>query len=97
MLDLFYTDHFVLPLPEGHRFPIGKYRLLREELARDNRFRFHPAPAARPETAALAHDAESAQCGCRHALDHALITAESARDPAVLTRLAAVAGRVLNR
>lgn len=57
MLDLFYTDHFVLPLPEGHRFPIGKYRLLREELARDNRFRFHPAPAARPETAALAHDA----------------------------------------
>lgn len=51
----------------------------------------------RQVTPALAHDAESAQCGCRHALDHALITAESARDPAVLTRLAAVAGRVLNR
>lgn len=26
----FYTDHFVLPLPEGHRFPMEKYRLLRE-------------------------------------------------------------------
>jgi acetoin utilization deacetylase AcuC-like enzyme len=28
---LAYTsDHFVLPLPEGHRFPMQKYRLLRE-------------------------------------------------------------------
>ena len=38
----------------------------------------------RQVTPALAHDAESAQCGCRHALDHALITAASARDPDVL-------------
>jgi len=28
----FYCDHFVLPLPEGHRFPMQKYRLLRERL-----------------------------------------------------------------
>jgi 5'-methylthioadenosine phosphorylase len=33
--------------------------------------------------------------GCQHALDHALITAPAARDPAMLTRLDAVAGRVL--
>ena len=33
--------------------------------------------------------------GCRHALDHALITAAERRDPAVLARLDAVAGRVL--
>jgi acetoin utilization deacetylase AcuC-like enzyme len=26
----FYCDRFVLPLPEGHRFPMDKYRLLRE-------------------------------------------------------------------
>ena len=26
----FYTDSFVLPLPEGHRFPMVKYRRLRE-------------------------------------------------------------------
>jgi len=26
----FYTDIFVLPLPDGHRFPMEKYRLLRE-------------------------------------------------------------------
>jgi len=29
----FYSDHFVLPLPEGHRFPMAKYRLLRERVA----------------------------------------------------------------
>ncbi|MDX1998857.1 MAG: histone deacetylase [Thermoanaerobaculia bacterium] len=29
----FYCDHFVLPLPEGHRFPMSKYRLLRERVA----------------------------------------------------------------
>ena len=28
----FYCDRFVLPLPEGHRFPMQKYRLLRERV-----------------------------------------------------------------
>jgi acetoin utilization deacetylase AcuC-like enzyme len=31
----FYADHFVLPLPQGHRFPMAKYRLLRDRLAVD--------------------------------------------------------------
>jgi acetoin utilization deacetylase AcuC-like enzyme len=31
----FYSDLFVLPLPDGHRFPMAKYRLLRERVARD--------------------------------------------------------------
>lgn len=29
----FYSDRFVLPLPDGHRFPMAKYRLLRERIA----------------------------------------------------------------
>ncbi|HQR43149.1 MAG TPA: histone deacetylase [Gemmatales bacterium] len=32
----YYCDHFVLPLPEGHRFPMLKYRLLREKLLAEN-------------------------------------------------------------
>jgi acetoin utilization deacetylase AcuC-like enzyme len=28
----FYSDHFVLPLPEGHRFPMAKYSRLRERV-----------------------------------------------------------------
>jgi acetoin utilization deacetylase AcuC-like enzyme len=30
---VFYSDHFVLPLPEGHRFPMVKYSMLRERVA----------------------------------------------------------------
>jgi 5'-methylthioadenosine phosphorylase len=41
--------------------------------------------------------AQSGPCprGCRHVLDHALITAPERRDPALVARLDAVAGRVL--
>ncbi len=34
-LQAFYADHFVLPLPTGHRFPMAKYGRLRERLARE--------------------------------------------------------------
>jgi hypothetical protein len=27
---IFYTDHYVLPLPPWHRFPMEKYALLRQ-------------------------------------------------------------------
>jgi len=39
---------------------------------------------------------EACPAGCHHALDNALITAPDARDPEVLARLDAVAGRVLD-
>lgn len=55
---VFYTDHYPLPLPEGHRFPIQKYRLIREALDWDGLFEFAPAPLAKPEVITLAHDAE---------------------------------------
>ncbi|MGE5278716.1 MAG: histone deacetylase [Acidobacteriota bacterium] len=32
-MNVFFTDVFVLPLPEGHRFPIDKYALLRQRVA----------------------------------------------------------------
>jgi len=31
----FYCDHFVLPLPEGHRFPMDKYARLRRRVLQD--------------------------------------------------------------
>jgi 5'-methylthioadenosine phosphorylase len=40
-------------------------------------------------------DASAAGCRCRFALDHAVLTAPAARDPHMLDRLDAVAGRVL--
>ncbi|HEY8356053.1 MAG TPA: histone deacetylase [Ramlibacter sp.] len=32
-MQVFYATQFVLPLPAGHRFPMGKYQLLRDRLA----------------------------------------------------------------
>lgn len=55
-VEAFYSDHFVLPLPDGHRFPMAKYRLLRDALARElPAIRMHEAPAATDGELALAH------------------------------------------
>src|SRR4051812_1587914 len=35
-MKVFYSDRFVLPLPEGHRFPMRKYSMLRERVAADD-------------------------------------------------------------
>jgi 5'-methylthioadenosine phosphorylase len=45
----------------------------------------------------LKSDASACQCSCRSALQFALITAPDARDPAMMQRLDAVAGRVLGQ
>ena len=45
----------------------------------------------------LKRDAAAAGCGCRRALEHALITPPEARDADMLRRLDAVAGRLLKR
>jgi acetoin utilization deacetylase AcuC-like enzyme len=52
----FYSDRFVLPLPAGHRFPMEKYRLLRECIERElPQVALHEAPAATDGVLALAH------------------------------------------
>lgn len=53
----YYSDRFVLPLPSGHRFPMEKYRLLRERVARElpHAVLLEPSAATDRELA-LAHD-----------------------------------------
>jgi acetoin utilization deacetylase AcuC-like enzyme len=53
---LFYTDHYTLPLPDGHKFPIAKYRMLRDLLSAQGGFQFEAAPRASVETIELVHD-----------------------------------------
>jgi acetoin utilization deacetylase AcuC-like enzyme len=53
---LYYADHFVLPLPPGHRFPMAKYRRLRERATELGGFELHEPAAATDEQLALAHD-----------------------------------------
>ena len=55
-MDAFYADHFVLPLPEGHRFPMSKYRLLRDGVSEAHGLTLCEAPAATDTQLLLAHD-----------------------------------------
>src|SRR5260370_4258123 len=55
---LFCTDHQVIPLPEGHEFPVDKYGILRRFLGQKDFFRLEPAPPAEREIVELAHDGE---------------------------------------
>jgi acetoin utilization deacetylase AcuC-like enzyme len=53
----FHSDHFVLPLPAGHSFPMSKYRLLREAAETTlPGVRVTEAPAASDGELALAHE-----------------------------------------
>src|SRR5215472_15393076 len=53
---LFYCDHHEIPLPPGHKFPIRKYRIIRELLARSADFAFVPSEPAPLEAIERAHD-----------------------------------------
>ncbi|MDO8301538.1 histone deacetylase [Lacisediminimonas sp.] len=50
-----YSDHFDLPLPPGHRFPMEKYRLIRDAAAADPQILLCEAPRASDGELALAH------------------------------------------
>lgn len=55
-LKAFYSDHFVLPLPAGHRFPMEKYRLVREgAMAANPSLDLCEAPRCSDGELALAH------------------------------------------
>jgi acetoin utilization deacetylase AcuC-like enzyme len=54
-MQAFYADQFVLPLPPGHRFPMSKYRLLRERLDGLAGLRMEQALPASDGELALAH------------------------------------------
>lgn len=53
MVHCFYADHFVLPLPDGHGFPMAKYRHLRDQVAAWHPLGFRLLEAPRASLAAL--------------------------------------------
>jgi acetoin utilization deacetylase AcuC-like enzyme len=57
----YYSDHFVLPLPDGHRFPMAKYARLRERVVAEGLVppeRLIEAPPASWDDLRLVHTAE---------------------------------------
>jgi acetoin utilization deacetylase AcuC-like enzyme len=60
-MQAFYSDRYVIALPDGHRFPIVKYAMIRERLGKENALApsriSEPRPAERGEIL-LAHTAD---------------------------------------
>jgi acetoin utilization deacetylase AcuC-like enzyme len=59
---IFYTDQFVLPLPEGHRFPMRKYALLRQRVAESG--------IVAPDQMIIPHAASNAELLRAHTADY---------------------------
>lgn len=73
MMQAYYSDHFLLPLPDGHRFPMVKYRLLRERIAVEvPAVRLLEAPQASDGELALAHEPDYVDAVARGLLAPAL-------------------------
>jgi acetoin utilization deacetylase AcuC-like enzyme len=71
----FYTDRFVLPLPEGHRFPMDKYARLRERCLAEGIFGeadLLEPPAATWDELALVHEPDYLERVRTGALDVAM-------------------------
>ena len=59
-LPLFYNDHYRVPLPLNHRFPMPKYALVRQALQRELRglASFRPSPLATLDELTACHTAD---------------------------------------
>jgi len=60
-MKIFYHDHIELPLPDGHRFPMPKYALLRQRILADgivDASDLAPGPAATVEQLTRVHTAD---------------------------------------
>lgn len=75
-MHVFYADQFVLPLPEGHRFPMHKYALLREALQQNlPQLHWVAAQGATEGELALVHTPAYVQAVC-----HGHLSASMQRD-----------------
>lgn len=66
---IYYTDHFVLPLPQGHRFPMRKYAALRERVAQFAPGLLRVPPAATDAELGRAHDPAYVAAVCAGTVD----------------------------
>lgn len=99
-MQIFYSDTYTFPLPEGHRFPVTKYSKLRDLLLAEGVIepaQLHEAPMLEPDELLRAHSAEYV-----HDFLHGTLPAAAVRriglpwSPEFVRRgLASVAGTVL--
>jgi len=53
---IFSTDQYQITLPEGHKFPVSKYGILRDLIEKEGLFQLEQAAPAEAEIVALAHE-----------------------------------------
>jgi acetoin utilization deacetylase AcuC-like enzyme len=71
-LPLIYHPDYVAPLPEGHRFPMAKFRLLYEQLLADGvatESQFHLPERSSPDWIERVHTPDYVQAYCEGTLD----------------------------
>lgn len=75
-MKVFFSDTYTLPLPEGHRFPMSKYEMLRSYLL-DERIlhssELFQSPLAEPELLGLAHTPEYIKAMREGTVDRSII------------------------
>jgi acetoin utilization deacetylase AcuC-like enzyme len=76
-MQVYYATQFVLPLPAGHRFPMGKYQLLRDRLAAE-------LPGIR---LAQAEPATDGQLALVHTPDYIQSISDGSVDPTILREI----------
>ncbi|MDB4664560.1 histone deacetylase [bacterium] len=75
-MKIYYTDHFELPLPDGHRFPMDKYRRLRQHVARSEHHlqdTLIVPPAATDQQLLSCHTERYVNAVCEGTLSHSEI------------------------
>ena len=72
-LRLFYCDHYDFPLAAGNKFPLPKYRLLRERLTTDRRVSLEPSTMASREVLSRIHTLEYIDAFLTGTLDGAIM------------------------
>jgi acetoin utilization deacetylase AcuC-like enzyme len=53
---IFSTDRYQITLPEGHKFPVSKYGILRDLIEKEGLFQLEQAAPADADIVALAHE-----------------------------------------
>lgn len=75
-MNVYYSDHYPYPLPDGHDFPAEKYAQLRFELLRQSilvESDLHPSPPAAPAEMQLAHSTEYYNAFCQGTVENRII------------------------
>jgi acetoin utilization deacetylase AcuC-like enzyme len=78
-MTLFYSDHFTVPLPDGHRFPMEKYRMVRQALLNEAVVREDELNAAQP--------VESEQLLAAHSDEYVRSFLDGSVDPRIVRRI----------